>query len=86
MSEWQPIETAPKDGTHFLAWARQVADEMDENDNVLRKNVVEHYQVIMYWALFGFITFPWTGGIPVNVTYSHWMPLPSPPPQPEAER
>ena len=73
MSEWQPIESAPRDGTHILLWERY-------NDYPCvgyfshRRNMwfadTEHYDT--------------SGDATVTDTLwqshiSHWMPLPPPP-------
>lgn len=76
---WRPIETAPRDGAHFLARQVVVADEYDEDNRLTRKDVREVYIVVAYWVFGGIAQFPWNGGIPSNVTYTHWMPLPPPP-------
>jgi len=67
MSDWQPIETAPKDGTEFLAaiqvhntrgdewWERHVVAVDDATGDLISDQ-------------------PWSLG-----DYSHWMPLPDPP-------
>jgi hypothetical protein len=34
MSTWQPIETAPKDGTAILAWCVHEADPYHDGDNL----------------------------------------------------
>lgn len=63
MNEWQPIETAPKDGTQFLGWDQGyfivVYWEIDDD--------VEEDQC---WRISysGDLMFP-----------THWMPLPEPP-------
>lgn len=64
--EWQPIETAPRDGTPFLAWC---------------PNLHATGGVLIYLWLVGpkqFVTVPgaWAdrGG-----KITHWMPLPAPP-------
>lgn len=70
MSEWQPIETAPKDGTYVLLWASdppcigRVSGHpfMSANDwsvEVRAMNVASYT-----WRLSSF---------------THWMPLPQPP-------
>ena len=74
MTDWRPIETAPKDGKHFLGaknlgvgcgWMQYICRYRDDNKS--------------FGALFGFAD----GGIwyPLNGknTPSHWMPLPEPP-------
>jgi hypothetical protein len=66
MSEWRPIETAPKDGTNF--WAAQAgAPEcgLIYFDDAWRQwiSVSEGYN-------------------PPNWEPTHWMPLPTPPDQP----
>lgn len=76
MSHWRLMESAPKDGSHILAWARMVADELDEDDRVIVKDKVEHYAVIVYWCFGCFMEFPYRGSIPTNVRYTHWQPLP----------
>ena len=77
MSEWQPIETAPKDGSYFLAgnaggaWVahwNQVAVSGYRFDQPWRSCMLNHYHM------------------PVDVRYlppTHWMPLPAPPGAPE---
>ena len=76
MSEWQPIETAPKDGASFLAW---FADE-ERVDWC-------HWQAARYPGMpegrdmpegwrDGFITV-YAADDPRGP--SHWMPIPAPP-------
>ncbi|MDF3904713.1 hypothetical protein [Paracoccus sp. AS002] len=81
MSDWQPIETAPKDGTWFLAacdWQRE-DDEPPHQDwlRIIRWDVREGYE-----------RFPWAVMDPEGIAFggsiggaipSHWMPLPQPP-------
>lgn len=72
MSEWQPIETAPKDGTRVLVslWAW---DDPATGDRLTE---------IVYWG-----GDDWRNGYPDDVDAfantvnppTHWMPLPEPP-------
>lgn len=73
MTEWQPIETAPKDGTLILGFSAQYrtpklsqdrATIFWDADNVLGAGV------------------GWWGKLPnglVMTNPTHWMPLPNPP-------
>ena len=75
MSGWQPIETAPKDGTAILVYFPK--DFFDRKRN---------HQTVVYWA----IKDPWVtgwevyGGSFLSIEPTHWMPLPDPPPTPAA--
>jgi len=75
MSEWHPIETAPRDGTVVLIY--QPADEGDDIPAVI--------QVARYEATyFDPNIFQWREAEGEQYeTYSptHWMPLPLPPTQ-----
>lgn len=77
--EWQPIETAPKDGTRFLAWAKMIADEFDEDDKIIKHNKISYYQALVQWCFGSLIEVPYRGSIPINVIYEKWRPLPAPP-------
>ena len=64
---WQPIETAPKDGTRFLAWDPGY------------KHIWQHHHCIEWrvtdpWS--GRQMWSWAG---TGRTPSHWAPLPDPP-------
>lgn len=76
MSEWQPIETAPRDGTPFLAWDAgdtfqagcvcfaefwDADDEGNEAEFVIISNA--------------------NGECNEPPEFTHWMPLPNPPVQ-----
>lgn len=78
MSEWRTIDSAPKDGEKFLAWAELVADEEDEDGSALRRGVVEHYPVVAYFIFGDFVEFPYRGSLVQNQRFTHWMPI-SPP-------
>lgn len=75
---WLPIESAPKDGHHFLAYCEDTVDEYDE-DRLLRRGVKERYTVVAYWLWGQFVQFPFTGSIVQNRVFTHWRPLPAPP-------
>ncbi len=67
MSEWQPIATAPKDGTVILIYG----------DEAMTTAYWRHIQMGRdgYWAL-------WCAGSYAEddeVNATHWMPLPEPP-------
>lgn len=78
---WLPIQSAPKDGSHFLAWCIDTVTEYDEDNRVIAKDVREEYACVAYqieW-LGGIVQFPWTGSIVRNREYTHWQPLPKAP-------
>lgn len=68
---WQPIETAPKDGTRILLFFNKRYCRGMRNDEV----------ILGFWhqpgnpAHKGF----WTGWGSGRATATHWMPLPAPP-------
>lgn len=70
-NEWQPIETAPKDGGKFLGF---VVD-MSSGEGDTR---IFHWDIIAS-PMFG--TFVFNGCFMLNEheTPTHWMPLPTPP-------
>ena len=70
--DWQPIETAPKDGTHFIGW---------DGKRPFRCSAGKHY--VLYPHQDGGPTYRdvWNGHyydsiMPENPT--HWQPLPPP--------
>ena len=72
--EWQPIETAPRDGTRILAMIRWSWSDGTDGGA----------QDVIYWYAGGKF---WVCGTPMNyvqgldegVEPTHWMPLPDPP-------
>lgn len=66
MSDWRPIETAPKDGTRLLGYYPQ-------NEDYIRVGVIQWMKPRGYdyhWT--------WDGSwMPDDPT--HWQPLPEPP-------
>lgn len=80
MTEWQPIETAPKDGTHILA-ARAGecigVDEIEITEWCVMENFTwEHVEGDTYRKVRGEPTEFWNGN---GHRATHWMPLPAPP-------
>lgn len=66
---WQPIETAPKDGTHIMVWDASFTDDFgSEPQNVVVCWCKDRWELSHYDAF---------SCSPANVT--HWMPLPEPP-------
>lgn len=72
--DWQPIETAPKDGTRIIGWNGDVVTEMGW---VGRADDDGH----VGWCQAEF----WDGGLlyemhnQMEPEPTHWMPLPDPP-------
>jgi hypothetical protein len=64
MSEWQPIETAPKDETDILVYLRF-------------PGIVEMF--VVYWDGDGWCYAHDRNGDPIVCNPLFWMPLPSPP-------
>ena len=81
MEKWQPIETAPKNGTPFLAVIVDFVDEYDENDNLIMNGKREvHVGVAQQIrGLGGPVEIPWRGSIIQGRKFTHWMPLPEAP-------
>lgn len=63
-NEWQPIETAPKDGTVILLAAKGLEDWI---------------QMTGSWAVIREIDWYFVGGGWMGVNPTHWMKLPEPP-------
>lgn len=85
--DWQPIETAPKDGTEILVYAPEIGvpllarfaapcDFMTEQEG-RRYDILDEDWDEADWFAADFIQgCRLTGGAP-----THWMPLPDPPHQ-----
>ena len=77
--EWQPIETAPKDGTPFLAFSADAFYEPREGALGLKSTPM----LVMAWLPSGAHPYPcddagdWHDFH--NYDPTHWMPLPTPP-------
>lgn len=69
MSEWNPIETAPKDGTYILAYSPLAHEFNYSNIRVTYYRRSEDKQGFIGWGEFNSRNWPPT----------HWMPLPEPP-------
>lgn len=66
MAEWQPIETAPRDETEFLAYGPDP----------------EMWQVVFYCPHEKWPQYIWAvedGATRHRDAFTHWMPLPAPP-------
>ena len=77
---WQPIETAPRDGFGFLAYGRH------DTDNGLHWQAGDHWWAIIQWDIWREPK-RWVFGKDGTSTWSeptHWMPLPLPPGDREA--
>lgn len=73
--EWQPIETAPKDGTTVLGYSEFIASDWNSDAAIAS----------IQWYDYGNEVFGWYGSGPsglVLTSASHWMPLPAPPDRP----
>lgn len=77
--DWKPINSAPKDGTRFLAWITLVYDEYDENDVILRKGAVEKYVGVAQYIFGSIVEVPYRGTFVQNMRFTHWAPLPAGP-------
>ena len=84
MSDWQPIETAPKDGTEILLWAKDVGPRVGSFDSEFNNDPDGYRPYGGWWSLTGEISpaFPaWRDleEVPAKNTPTHWMSLPEPP-------
>ncbi|HYF89017.1 DUF551 domain-containing protein [Azospirillum sp.] len=64
---WQPIETAPEDGTRIDVWSK-----LDERVTGAKW----HKDAWRYWGIDGFESWAW---VKVDGEVTHWMPLPPAP-------
>lgn len=75
MSGWQPIETAPKDGSYILA----IVQESDDRHMGRQAGRMFCIRYESFGERFGgWAVYPGYGGALDNA-FSHWMPLPPPP-------
>jgi hypothetical protein len=71
--QWQPIETAPKDGTEFQAWLEHGSFGYWEP----RCRYSDEYDIPQIWGRTDYDEDGWDVYPHIDVT--HWMPLPTPP-------
>lgn len=79
MSEWRPIETAPKDGTHILLHWPNIPRGIKEikSTSKLTGTSVGWFEASEHGV--GFMT-EGDHFVPINqYDCTHWMPLPEPP-------
>lgn len=79
MSEWQPIETAPRDGTKILAHCQPTHIETG-------KPMSFSYISVIWWRGENFWKSQWKWRHALNDSTAepiHWMPLPDPPATPK---
>jgi len=81
MGEWQPIETAPRDGGPIFLWPQGVVASWDfgaENWLVINIFLNEDHTIAADWTKTPALWFELMADIG-GVKPTHWMPLPPPP-------
>jgi hypothetical protein len=80
--EWQPIETAPKDGSMFLCWVWAIRQGEDDDGNPYEQDVSQvdfcSWRSQPDLGDVGWFD-PYCGQIGEAQDVTHWMPLPPPP-------
>ncbi len=79
MSNWQPIETAPKDGAWVLVYGRGPDDEAKGERRTAVAQFTNYLNGITreeFWWQFAWYDGGYYGGFDEP---THWMPLPAPP-------
>lgn len=71
---WQPIETAPKDGTHVLTF--NITPVYDED---ARKTENMEAISVAYFCFGDWMEYPASPRFVQGQRHTHWMPLPEPP-------
>jgi hypothetical protein len=87
MSEWQPIETAPKDGTEILAWrddagvmlVRYTSMDAFLTETELSRHGYRADDEAVAEEDWFYSDFVHGGRLAGDETPTHWMPLPEPP-------
>jgi hypothetical protein len=78
---WQPIETAPRDGTQVLLYApgRLTYGAWSEPSTTPRIKYQDGFAPEPEWDEFEPYWASWDGGFTEKAPPTHWMPLPPPP-------
>lgn len=77
MAGWQPIETAPKDGTHILLYSAGASEDKQCVGHFYKLHLTrsQRQQGLTDWE--GFLCVP--DGTAVRSEPTHWQPLPEAP-------
>jgi hypothetical protein len=78
MMEWQPIETAPKDGTVIHVWADGFEWPETVRWEFYDENTAKEIGEDGYWSYAEGMLAEYTDGCEPE-TWTHWRPLPEPP-------
>jgi hypothetical protein len=70
MTDWQPMESAPKDGRSMLLWARLRANPPESND---------HFEVIGYFNHASGVERWKARETDEDLEPDYWAPIPKPP-------
>lgn len=74
---WQPISSAPRDGTEILAWLVFSNDQSPDGAAVIEwREIPPNYEG---WMLDGWCRLAPTGDPDDDREPTHWLPLPEPP-------
>lgn len=73
MSQWQPIETAPKDGTKIDLWGRNLLTFDKRGERITDVD----WGPVRDWM--GHERNDWRHGRGEDFEPTHWVPIPSPP-------
>lgn len=86
MSEWQPIETAPKDKGKFILVCTLLGDNFDDYDASVATVIwTDRFAGLRPENEKNYIWANWNEGLDDNDVWAdygqptHWMPLPAPP-------
>lgn len=78
MIDWQDFHFAPKDRP-ILAWEVVIADEEDEDGNIIaRGQRYERAIIVEWWEMFGVFVMQPGRTCPINGRWTHWAPITPP--------